>query len=91
MWQEIAIIIIAFILILSIGRKIYTLFKHPDTANTPCQGCSGCPLKEQSKISHISKTHNNPVSSKSLTPPMQSKYYPYLCRTINDKKTQENV
>lgn len=72
MWQEIAVIIIALIVVLSIGRKIYAFFKQPNTiANNPCHGCTGCSLKEESekrghkppfremKSSHNSKPQNS--------------------------------
>ena len=47
MWQEIAIIIIAIVVVAYIGYKIVVLFKKPVS---PCDKCVGCPLKEQKKL-----------------------------------------
>ena len=45
MWQEVAIVIIGFIVIFYIGRKIYRLV-HPSKADKSCCGCTGCALKD---------------------------------------------
>lgn len=59
MWQEIAIIIIALIVIIFIGRKLYNFLSHPPAANNPCCGCTGCALKEVKKKNEVHKCPSN--------------------------------
>lgn len=46
MWQEMIIIIIAFVVFGFVGYKIYCFFTKPIS---PCDHCTGCVLKEQLK------------------------------------------
>ena len=44
MWQEIVIIIIAVLVVVSIGYRLYCYFSK---STSPCDDCSGCVLKEE--------------------------------------------
>ncbi|MDR2680554.1 MAG: FeoB-associated Cys-rich membrane protein [Tannerella sp.] len=46
MWQDMAITAIAIIVAGYLGYKTYVFFKKPAS---PCDDCTGCPLKEQLK------------------------------------------
>lgn len=46
MWQEIAIYIIAFLIIIYVGKKIFKLFTSSGEKNCNC-GCGTCPLKDK--------------------------------------------
>ena len=59
MWQEVIVIIIGLIVIFYIGRKIYNFLMHPPKANNPCQGCTGCTLKDIKKKDGVHKCTNN--------------------------------
>lgn len=45
MWQVIAVIIIGILVVVYLVRKIYLFFTKPKN-NNPCDGCTGCALKE---------------------------------------------
>jgi hypothetical protein len=57
MWQDIAIITIAIVVIGYLGHRIYVFFTKPVS---PCDNCVGCSLKEQLK----NKKTECPVQSK---------------------------
>jgi len=46
MWQEIVIIIIAILVVCSVGYKLYCYFTKPAS---PCDDCNGCALKDELK------------------------------------------
>ena len=46
MWQEIILIIIAVIVMVCVGYKLYRFFTKP---YSPCDDCIGCSLKDQVK------------------------------------------
>lgn len=45
MWQEAAIVLIGFIVILYLAWKFYKNITGPSRGHSPCDGCKGCGIK----------------------------------------------
>ncbi len=49
MWQEIAVILIGFIVFLHLVRKFYKNIIHSSKNGNLCAGCKGCEIKKFKK------------------------------------------